>query len=108
MSSYSRPSRDVAGCAAPSLDVAGCAAPSLDVAGCAAPSLDVAGCAAPSLDVAGCAAPSLDVAGCAAPRATGRIGSEHHSDHEPGYSGVSTPTTASAATTTDAVTPEPQ
>ena len=40
--------------------------------------------------------------------AMGRVGSEHHSDHEPGYSAASMPTVASAATTTDAVTPEPQ
>jgi hypothetical protein len=62
----------------------------------------------PTTDTSRYSGPSLDVAGCAAPRATGRVGSEHHSDHEPGYSGVSTPMTASAATTTDAVTPEPQ
>ena len=39
---------------------------------------------------------------------TGRVVSEHHSDHEPGYSAAPTPTVARAATTTDAVTPEPQ
>ena len=44
----------------------------------------------------------------AGPVATGRSGSELHSDHEPGYSAASTPTAASAATATDAVMPEPQ
>ena len=42
------------------------------------------------------------------PRSTGCVGSEHHSDQEPGYSAASTPAAASAATTTDAVTPDPQ
>jgi len=41
-------------------------------------------------------------------RATGRPGSELHSDHDPGNSAASTPTAASAATVIDAVTPEPQ
>jgi zinc/manganese transport system permease protein len=47
-------------------------------------------------------------AGDSGPRATGRAGSELHSDHEPGNSAASTPTAASAASTTEAVTPEPQ
>ena len=42
------------------------------------------------------------------PRSTGRVASEHHSDHDPGYSAASTPSAASAASTTDAVTPDPQ
>jgi hypothetical protein len=42
------------------------------------------------------------------PRATRRVGSEDHSDHEPGYSAACTPVEASAASTTDAVTPDPQ
>ena len=43
-----------------------------------------------------------------APRPTGRFGSEHHSDHDPGNSAASRPSAASAATVTVAVTPEPQ
>ena len=42
------------------------------------------------------------------PRSTGRVDSEDHSDHEPGYNAASTPAAASAATTTEAVTPDPQ
>jgi hypothetical protein len=42
------------------------------------------------------------------PRATGRAGSELHSDHDPGNSAASTPTAARAAAVTLAVTPEPQ
>jgi fatty-acyl-CoA synthase len=42
------------------------------------------------------------------PVSTGCVGSEHHSDHDPGYSAASTPLAARAATSTDAVTPEPQ
>lgn len=42
------------------------------------------------------------------PRATGRTGSELHSDHDPGNSAASTPTAARAAAVTLAVTPEPQ
>ena len=47
-------------------------------------------------------------AAAAQPRSTGRVDSEDHSDHEPGYNAASTPAAASAATTTDAVTPDPQ
>ena len=42
------------------------------------------------------------------PRATGRVESELHSDHEPGNSAASTPTAANPAMATAAVTPEPQ
>jgi hypothetical protein len=42
------------------------------------------------------------------PAATGSAEFELHSDQEPGYSAASTPTEASAASTTDAVTPDPQ
>ncbi len=44
----------------------------------------------------------------AVPRPTGRVGSELHSDHDPGNSAASWPITASAATMTAALTPEPQ
>lgn len=44
----------------------------------------------------------------AVPRPTGRVGSELHSDHDPGNSSASWPITASAATMTAALTPEPQ
>lgn len=39
---------------------------------------------------------------------TGRAESEHHSDHDPGYSAAVRPTDAKAATVTVAVIPEPQ
>jgi len=42
------------------------------------------------------------------PRATARVGSELHSDHDPGYNAASRPIAASAAIVTVAVTPEPQ
>ena len=51
---------------------------------------------------------SVDVEGVLAAFSTGRVASEDHSDHDPGYSAASMPSVASAATTTDAVTPEPQ
>jgi hypothetical protein len=42
------------------------------------------------------------------PRATGRDGSELHSDHDPGNSAGAYPIVVSAATVMVAVTPEPQ
>ena len=42
------------------------------------------------------------------PSSTGRPGSAHHCDQDPGNSATGTPIAADAATTTAAVTPDPQ
>ncbi len=52
--------------------------------------------------------PAPNAPGYPAPRATGRVGSELHSDHDPGYSAASRPNAASAATMMAAVIPDPQ